>query len=47
MSPRTIASLAGLTLGLLGDPVFAEESHTVELDAISVASDYESPHRPG
>jgi iron complex outermembrane receptor protein len=46
MSPRTIASLAGLALGLLADPVFAEESHTVEPDAISVTSDYESPTGP-
>ena len=41
-----MASLAGLALGLLGDPVFAEESKTVELDAISVISDYESPTGP-
>ena len=41
-----MASLAGLALGLLGDPVFAEESRTVELDAISVTSDYESPTGP-
>ncbi len=46
MSSRTMASLAGLTLGLLGHPVFAEESKTVELDAISVTSDYESPTGP-
>lgn len=46
MSSRTMASLAGLALGLLGDPVFAEESQTVELDAISVTSDYESPTDP-
>ncbi len=46
MSPRTIASPAGLALGLLAGPVFAEESHTVEPDAISVTSDYESPTGP-
>ena len=46
MSSRTMASVASLALGLLGDPVFAEESGTLELDAISVTSDYESPTGP-
>ncbi|MBV4474540.1 TonB-dependent siderophore receptor [Pseudomonas botevensis] len=36
----------GLPLGLLGDPVFAEEPLPLELDAISVTSDYESPTGP-
>src|SRR3990167_5181299 len=46
MSSRTMASVAGLALGLLVDPVFAEEPGTLELDAISVTSDYESPTGP-
>lgn len=46
MSSRTMASVAGFTLSLLGDPVFAEESGTLELDAISVTSEYESPTGP-
>lgn len=46
MSSRTKASLLGLTLGLLGDAAFAEESLPLELDAISVTSDYESPTGP-
>ncbi|MEB0044276.1 MULTISPECIES: TonB-dependent receptor [unclassified Pseudomonas] len=46
MSSRTKASLAGLLLGLLGDPVFAEEPKPLELDAISVTSDYESSTSP-
>jgi iron complex outermembrane receptor protein len=50
MSSRKKASLLGLTLGLplglLGDPVFAEEPLPLELDAISVTSDYESPTGP-
>ncbi|MBX9405151.1 TonB-dependent siderophore receptor [Pseudomonas baetica] len=50
MSSRTKASLLGLTLGLplglLGDPVFAEDQIPLELDAISVTSDYESPTGP-
>ncbi|MGH8329806.1 MAG: TonB-dependent siderophore receptor, partial [Pseudomonas fluorescens] len=46
MSSRTMASVASLALGLLGDPVFAEESGALELDAISVTSDYESPTGP-
>ncbi|MFJ2539828.1 TonB-dependent siderophore receptor [Pseudomonas sp. NPDC087614] len=50
MSSRTKASLLGLTLGLplglLGDPAFAEDQIPLELDAISVTSDYESPTGP-
>ena len=46
MSSRKKASLLGLTLGLLGDPVFAEDPQPLELDAISVTSDYESPSGP-
>ena len=46
MSSRTMASVAGLTLSLLGDPAFAEESGPLELDAISVTSEYESPTGP-
>ncbi|PCR97365.1 TonB-dependent siderophore receptor [Pseudomonas fluorescens] len=46
MSSRKKASLLGLTLGLLGDPAFADEPQTLELDAISVTSDYESPTGP-
>lgn len=50
MSSRTKASLLGLTLGLplalLGDAAFAEEPQPLELDAISVTSDYESPTGP-
>lgn len=47
MSSRTIASLAGLTFGLLGDPAFAEEARTtVELDATSISADYESATGP-
>ncbi|WP_236193227.1 TonB-dependent siderophore receptor [Pseudomonas glycinae] len=46
MSSRKKASLLGLTLGLLGDPAFADEPQTLELDAISVISDYESPAGP-
>ncbi|SNY46384.1 iron complex outermembrane recepter protein [Pseudomonas sp. LAMO17WK12:I6] len=46
MSSRKKASLLGLTLGLLGDPVFAEDPQPIELDAISVTSDYESPSGP-
>ena len=42
MPSRTFAPLAGLALGLLLDPVYAEEN-TLELDTISVTSDaYES-----
>ncbi|VVP71802.1 Ferrichrome outer membrane transporter/phage receptor [Pseudomonas fluorescens] len=46
MSSRTKASLAGIAFGLLGNPVFAEDSQTLELDAISVVSDYESATGP-
>ncbi|WP_426202514.1 TonB-dependent siderophore receptor [Pseudomonas sp. TWP3-1] len=46
MSSRTKASLLGLTLGLLGEPAFAEEAQTLELDAISVTSEYESASGP-
>ncbi|OOV98243.1 TonB-dependent siderophore receptor [Pseudomonas sp. MF4836] len=46
MTSRKIVSLAGLTLGLLGDPVFAEEPQTVELDAISVTSEFPSASEP-
>ena len=46
MPSRKIAPLAGLALGLLLDPAFAEEN-TVELDAISVTTDaYESATGP-
>jgi iron complex outermembrane receptor protein len=46
MSSRKKASLLGLTLGLLCDPAFADELQPVELEAISVTSDYESPTGP-
>jgi len=46
MSPRKRASLLGLTLGLLADPAFAEDPLRLELDAISIKSDYESPTGP-
>jgi iron complex outermembrane recepter protein len=46
MSSRIKASVASLALGLLGEPAFAEESQALELDAISVTSDYESPTGP-
>lgn len=46
MSSRKFASLAGLAFGLLGDPVLAEEPQPLELDAISVTSDYESATGP-
>ncbi|NUT74453.1 TonB-dependent siderophore receptor [Pseudomonas sp. C1C7] len=46
MSSRTKASLAGFAFGLLGNPVFAEEPRPLELDAISVTSDYQSPTGP-
>ncbi|VVO18639.1 TonB-dependent siderophore receptor [Pseudomonas fluorescens] len=46
MPSRKIAPLAGLALGLLLDPAFAEEN-TVELDTISVTTDaYESATGP-
>ncbi|MBN2974740.1 TonB-dependent siderophore receptor [Pseudomonas lactucae] len=46
MPSRRIAPLAGLALGLLLDPAFAEEN-TLELDTISVTSDaYESATGP-
>lgn len=46
MPSRRIAPLAGLALGLLLDPAFAEEN-TVELDTISVTTDaYESATGP-
>ncbi|WLH69241.1 TonB-dependent siderophore receptor [Pseudomonas sp. FP2309] len=46
MPSRRIAPLAGLALGLLLDPAFAEEN-TLELDAISVTTDaYESATGP-
>lgn len=46
MSPRKFAPLAGLALGLLLDPAYAEEN-TVELDTISVTGDtYESATSP-
>ncbi|MBN6774659.1 TonB-dependent siderophore receptor [Pseudomonas granadensis] len=46
MSSRKKTSLLGLTLGLLCDPAFADEPQPVELEAISVVSDYESPTGP-
>ncbi|APC15872.1 TonB-dependent receptor [Pseudomonas frederiksbergensis] len=46
MPSRKFAPLAGLALGLLGDPVFAEDPQPLELDAISVTSDYESATGP-
>ncbi|WPN24555.1 TonB-dependent siderophore receptor [Pseudomonas marginalis] len=46
MPSRRIAPLAGLALGLLLDPAFAEEN-TVELDTISITTDaYESATGP-
>ncbi len=46
MPSRRIAPMAGLALGLLLDPAFAEEN-TVELDTISVTTDaYESATGP-
>ncbi|KWU50223.1 TonB-dependent siderophore receptor [Pseudomonas palleroniana] len=46
MSSRKFVPLAGLTLGLLLDPAYAEDN-TVELDAISVTTDaYESATGP-
>ena len=46
MPSRRIAPLAGLALGLLLDPAFAEDN-TLELDTISVTSDaYESATSP-
>lgn len=46
MPSRRIAPLAGLALGLLLDPAYAEEN-TLELDAISVTTDvYESSTGP-
>ncbi|WP_339497191.1 TonB-dependent siderophore receptor [Pseudomonas canadensis] len=46
MPSRRIAPLAGLALGLLLDPAYAEEN-TLELDAISVTTDtYESTTGP-
>ncbi|WP_411390267.1 TonB-dependent siderophore receptor [Pseudomonas sp. MPB23] len=46
MPSRRIAPLAGLALGLLLDPAFAEEN-TLELDTISVTADaYESATSP-
>ncbi|MFG6206377.1 TonB-dependent siderophore receptor [Pseudomonas retamae] len=46
MSSRKKASLLSLTLGLLCDPAFADEPQPMELEAISVVSDYESPTGP-
>ncbi|KAA0947025.1 TonB-dependent siderophore receptor [Pseudomonas sp. ANT_H14] len=47
MTSRKFAPLAGIALGLLVDPVFAEDTNTVELDAISVTADaYESATEP-
>ncbi|ROM98747.1 TonB-dependent siderophore receptor [Pseudomonas brassicacearum] len=46
MPSRKFAPLAGLALSLLGDPVFAEDPQPLELDAISVTSDYESATGP-
>jgi iron complex outermembrane receptor protein len=46
MQSRKIAPLAGLALGLLLDPAYAEEN-TLELDTISVTTDaYESASSP-
>ena len=46
MSSRKFVPLAGLALGLLLDPAYAEEN-TLELDTISVTSDaYESATGP-
>ena len=46
MSSLKRISAASLALGLLGDPAYAEESQPLELDAITVTSDYESPTGP-
>ncbi|WP_053149150.1 TonB-dependent siderophore receptor [Pseudomonas sp. P97.38] len=46
MSSLKRISLVSLAVGLLGDPAFAEEPQPLELDAISVTSDYESPSGP-
>ncbi|MBU6958144.1 TonB-dependent siderophore receptor [Pseudomonas sp. CVAP len=46
MPSRKFAPLAGLAFGLLGDPVFAEDPQPLELDTISVTSDYESATGP-
>ncbi|WP_095148509.1 TonB-dependent siderophore receptor [Pseudomonas sp. Irchel s3a18] len=46
MPSRKTASLAGLALGLLGNPALAEEPRPLELDAISVSSEYESATGP-
>ncbi len=46
MSSLKRISLASLALGLLGDPAYAEETQPLELDAITVTSDYESATGP-
>jgi len=47
MPSRKFAPLAGIALGLLVEPVYAEDSSTVELDTISITSEaYESATGP-
>jgi iron complex outermembrane recepter protein len=48
MMSRKIASLAGLTLGLLSDAAFSEESPAIiELDTVMVSSDYHTESATG
>lgn len=46
MSSRIKACFTTLALGLLADPAFSEDSTPIELEAISVTSDYESATGP-
>ncbi len=46
MSSLKRISVASLALGLLADPAYAEEVQPLELDAVNVTSDYESPPAP-
>ena len=46
MTPRRILPLAGLALGLLADPVYAEEPQPVELETIRISGESESATGP-
>ncbi|MFO2462361.1 TonB-dependent receptor [Pseudomonas sp. 15FMM2] len=47
MTSRKLAPLAGIALGLLVDPIFADDTGSLELDTISVTADaYESATGP-
>ena len=46
MTSRRILPLAGLTLGLLADPLLAKEPEPLELETTRISTEYESATDP-